>query len=60
MALIIFSFSRFFSQVKYIFSDKTGTLTRNEMVFKQMSVGGILYQPAENLKDTLLIQVAEF
>ncbi|KAK3912291.1 putative phospholipid-transporting ATPase IA [Frankliniella fusca] len=42
--------------VKYVFSDKTGTLTRNEMVFKQMSVGGILYKPAENLKDTLLFQ----
>lgn len=40
-----------------MFSDKTGTLTRNEMVFKQMSVGGILYKPAENLRDTLLFEV---
>lgn len=46
-----------FLQVKYVFSDKTGTLTRNEMVFKQMSIGGILYKPAENLKDTLVVQV---
>ncbi|XP_034247125.1 probable phospholipid-transporting ATPase IA isoform X7 [Thrips palmi] len=45
--------------VKYIFSDKTGTLTRNEMVFKQMSVGGILYKPAEKLRDTLLMQHIE-
>ena len=31
-------------QIKYIFSDKTGTLTRNEMEFKQCSVGGIRYE----------------
>ena len=30
-------------QVSYIFSDKTGTLTCNKMVFKQMSVKGKLY-----------------
>ncbi len=30
-------------QIDYIFSDKTGTLTRNEMEFKQASIGGISF-----------------
>jgi len=30
-------------QVKYIFSDKTGTLTKNVMIYKQCSIGGIMY-----------------
>lgn len=30
-------------QIDYIFSDKTGTLTRNEMEFRQASIGGISY-----------------
>jgi phospholipid-transporting ATPase len=30
-------------QIEYIFSDKTGTLTRNEMEFKQASIGGVSY-----------------
>jgi P-type E1-E2 ATPase len=35
-------------QVSYIFSDKTGTLTRNVMEFKLMNVGGVLYgNPAD-------------
>ncbi|XP_054269311.1 probable phospholipid-transporting ATPase IA isoform X3 [Macrosteles quadrilineatus] len=44
--------------VKYIFSDKTGTLTRNVMEFKECSIGEHLYSlPATaDLDDSLLIQ----
>eukprot|EP00123_Amoebidium_parasiticum_P014404 comp22485_c0_seq1/m.33915 comp22485_c0_seq1/g.33915 ORF comp22485_c0_seq1/g.33915 comp22485_c0_seq1/m.33915 type:complete len:1183 (-) comp22485_c0_seq1:540-4088(-) len=30
-------------QIQYIFSDKTGTLTRNIMELRKMSIGGIIY-----------------
>ena len=30
-------------QIQYIFSDKTGTLTSNQMVFKKLSVKGTIY-----------------
>ena len=35
-------------QVKYIFSDKTGTLTENIMAFKKCSVMGQVYRSVED------------
>lgn len=30
-------------QIEYVFSDKTGTLTKNQMVFKKLSINGTIY-----------------
>jgi P-type E1-E2 ATPase len=30
-------------QIEYIFTDKTGTLTQNKMIFKNLVINGILY-----------------
>jgi len=38
-------------QIHYIFSDKTGTLTCNEMEFKCMSIHGLSYGKVENSQD---------
>lgn len=37
-------------QIEFIFSDKTGTLTCNEMEFKKCSVNGIVYGETANTK----------
>lgn len=37
-------------QIEYIFSDKTGTLTRNEMEFRCCSIGGVAY--ADEVEET--------
>lgn len=31
-------------QVEYVFTDKTGTLTENEMQFRECSINGVKYQ----------------
>ncbi len=36
-----------FFQLEYIFSDKTGTLTENMMVFKRCTIAGTDYYPPE-------------
>lgn len=43
--------------VKYIFSDKTGTLTRNVMEFKKCSVAGTIYDMEDTTEKCLLVQV---
>lgn len=40
-------------QIQYIFSDKTGTLTENKMVFRRCTVSGIEYSHDANGKVTL-------
>ncbi|KAI8919781.1 hypothetical protein BC831DRAFT_479981 [Entophlyctis helioformis] len=44
-------------QIDYIFSDKTGTLTRNIMEFKMATIGGIAY--AETVPDDKRIRVED-
>lgn len=34
-------------QIEYLFSDKTGTLTENEMIFKEFSINGSIYEEHE-------------
>ena len=36
-------------QIEYLFSDKTGTLTENEMVFKHFALNGKIYQERNGL-----------
>ncbi|XP_063230598.1 probable phospholipid-transporting ATPase IA isoform X2 [Bacillus rossius redtenbacheri] len=43
-------------QVKYVFSDKTGTLTRNVMDFKRCSVAGSVYTPCEEPHNSQLVK----
>ncbi|XP_067627473.1 probable phospholipid-transporting ATPase IA isoform X3 [Eurosta solidaginis] len=42
--------------VKYIFSDKTGTLTRNVMVFKKCSVARYMYEPGNTPEESTIVQ----
>lgn len=40
----IYLFIFIFQKVEYVFTDKTGTLTENEMQFRECSINGIKYQ----------------
>lgn len=46
--------------VKYIFSDKTGTLTRNVMEFKRCSIARYIYMNEKTPEQSLLVQVSYF
>ncbi|CAL1265829.1 unnamed protein product [Larinioides sclopetarius] len=38
-------------QVEYVFSDKTGTLTENNMVFRRCTIGGVDYDHARRMPE---------
>ncbi|XP_025019387.1 probable phospholipid-transporting ATPase VA isoform X2 [Python bivittatus] len=46
-------------QIQYIFSDKTGTLTENKMVFRRCTVSGIEYSHDANAKRIAMYQEAD-
>uniref|UniRef100_A0A8C0JI47 Phospholipid-transporting ATPase n=1 Tax=Canis lupus dingo TaxID=286419 RepID=A0A8C0JI47_CANLU len=46
-------------QVEYVFTDKTGTLTENEMQFRECSINGIKYQEINGRLNIIFLQIKE-
>lgn len=46
-------------QIQYIFSDKTGTLTKNIMTFNKCSVNGISYGDVIDLRTGEVIEISD-
>uniref|UniRef100_A0A8C8S012 Phospholipid-transporting ATPase n=1 Tax=Pelusios castaneus TaxID=367368 RepID=A0A8C8S012_9SAUR len=46
-------------QIQYIFSDKTGTLTENKMVFRRCTVSGVEYSHDANARRLAMYQEAD-
>merc|ERR1719209_1967149 len=41
-------------QIRYVFSDKTGTLTRNIMVFKKCSIAGVVFDEENKVDEKMM------
>ncbi|CAF1301656.1 unnamed protein product [Adineta ricciae] len=55
-----FTINEDLGQIGYVFTDKTGTLTQNKLVFKMMSVGGIYYSGRSELPEKIDTLIQHF